>query len=327
MSYKYTRNEAKDYAWEHLKGVWAATLTPFNEDDLTLNEKGYRENFSHWIDNLGIAGFFVGGKQGEFFSMSMDERKKAAEIAVEESAGKAGVMISCSDENLDRVIELAKHAQSIGADYIVVHTPVFYFGAGTEETIYQYYKYISEQVDIGVTLWNQPPDCGYTLSPELCMRLAELPNIVAIKYSVPRELYVRLSQMAGRKLIVSSSPEDAWLQNITELNWQVYLCSTPPFVLQTKHDQRINEYTKLAFSGDFEKAKTISDSLEPARTAFKTSRPAGKPQAHQKYWQELLGQVGGPVRRPLLQLTDDEKANIRKAFVESGLKQESALKL
>ena len=70
------------------------------------------------------------------------------------------------------------------------------------------------------------------------------------------------------------------------------MCSTPPFVLQT-NDQRINEYTKLAFNGELEKAKSISDSLEPARIAFKTSRPAGKPQAHQKYWQELLGQVGG----------------------------------
>lgn len=319
MGGKYTREQAMDYAWEHLKGVWAATLTPFKEEDLSLDEAGYRKNFRHWIDDLGIAGFFVGGKQSEFFSMTMEERKRAAEIAVEECAGKAGVMISCSDENLDRVVELAKHAEEIGADFIIVHTPVFYFGAGTEEAIYQYYKYISEQVEIGVALWNQPPDCGYTLSPELCMRLAELPNIVAIKYSVPREQYARLSRMAGRKLIVSTASEDDWLQNIKELNWQVYLCSTPPFVLQTDHDQRINEYTRLAFAGDFENAQIVRDSLEPARIAFKTSRPEGKPQAHQKYWQELLGQVGGPVRRPLMQLTDAEKADIRKAFEASGL--------
>lgn len=317
---KYTRNEAKEYAWEHLKGIWAATLTPFHEGDLSLNEEGYRKNFRHWIDDLKIAGFFVGGKQSEFFSMSMEERKRAAEIAVEESSGKAGVLISCTDENLDRVIELAKHAEAIGADFITVHTPVFYFGAGTEETIYQYYKYISEQVDIGVVLWNQPPDCGYTLSPELCMRLAKLPNVVAIKYSVPREIYARLSEMAGRELIVSTASEDDWFRNMVELNWQVYLCSTPPFVLQTAVDQRINEYTRLVLAGEIQRAKEVRDSLEPARQAFKTSRPQGKPQAHQKYWQELLGQVGGPVRRPLLQLTDQEKADIRRAFEASGLR-------
>ena len=40
-------------------------------------------------------------------------------------------------------------------------------------------------MNIGVVLWNQPPDCGYLLEPELCVRLAEIPSVVAIKYSVP----------------------------------------------------------------------------------------------------------------------------------------------
>jgi 4-hydroxy-tetrahydrodipicolinate synthase len=63
----------------------------------------------------------------------------------------------------------------------------------------------------------------------------------------------------------------------------------------------------------------IRDSLEPVRQAFKRSRPAEKPQAHSKYWQELLGQAGGPVRRPLLQMTEAEKKVTREAFEASGL--------
>ena len=47
---------------------------------------------------------------------------------------------------------------------------------------------------------------------------------------------------------------------------------------------------------------------------------AAKPQPHGKYWQELLGQVGGPVRSPLLQLTQDEKTRTREAFEACGLK-------
>ena len=85
--------------------------------------------------------------------------------------------------------------------------------------------------NIGVTLWNQPPDCGYTLEPETCVRIAEIDNVVAIRYSVPRDTYVRLTR-----------------------------------------------------------------------------------------WQELLGQVGGPVRRPLLNLTEQEKAATRLAFEACGLK-------
>ena len=61
-------------------------------------------------------------------------------------------------------------------------------------------------------------------------------------------------------------------------------------------------------------------SLAPVRAALRDTRPADKPQAHQKYWQELLGQTGGPVRRPLLDLTDTEKAATRAAFETCGLK-------
>ena len=134
-----------------------------------------------------------------------------------------------------------------------------------------------------------------------------------------REMYIRLTQIAGDKIIVSTASEEEWFDNIVELGWRLYLCSTPPFTMQTANDQRINEYTSLAFDGRVAEAKKVRDSLAPVRAAFKASRPAGTPQAHTKYWIEQLGQVGGPVRRPLLNLTDGEKAVIRKALAGSGL--------
>ena len=315
---KYVAADAKAYARQHLRGVWAATLTPFR-GDLSLDEEGYRHNVRHWTRELGIAGLFVCGKQGEFFGMSIAERKRLFEIAAEETAGHAGTVMSCSDEHHDTVIELAKHAQAVGADYVVVHTPVWYFGAGTDETIYEYYRHIASQIDIGLVLWNQPPDCNYLLSPEMCVRLADIPNVVGIKYSVPRETYSQLTRMAKDKLIVSCSSEEEWLDNIVELGWQVYLCSSPPYTMQTKNDRRMYDYTQLAFQGKVAEAKKIRDSLEPVRHALKTSRPPGKNASQQKYWQELLGQAGGPVRRPLLNLTENERAKIREAFQECGL--------
>ena len=315
---RYGKREAKDYAREKLRGIWAATLTPFTSN-LEFDEAGWRSNLRHWYRDLGIRGLFVNGKQGEFASMTPAERKRAAEIAVEEAGADRSVMVACSDQSIDTVVDLAKHAQATGAEYIVVHTPLLYFGAHTPDTLFEYYSHIASQVDIGVALWNQPPDCGYTLTPEVCLRIAELPNVVAIKYSVPRELYSRLTRMAGDRLIVSSSSEEDWLDNIVELGWQVYLCSTPPFLLQTRHDRRMHEYTELAFQGSLKEARAVRDSLEPARNALKESRPSGKAAAHQKYWQELLGQVGGPVRRPLLDLTEAEKTATRAAFLAAGL--------
>ena len=104
------------------------------------------------------------------------------------------------------------------------------------------------------------------------------------------------------------------------MDWKLYLCSSPPYHLQTKNDKRMHEYTHLAFQGKFDEARKVFDSLNPAREAMARARPADKPHAFGKYWQELLGQVGGRVRRPMLELTDAEKAVAREAFESCGLK-------
>ena len=315
MNYKKT--EAKDYAREKMKGIWAAVLNPMRPD-FSIDEEGLKANFDHWIEDLGIKGFFIAGKQGEFFAMSLEERKRNFALAAEACQGRAGTIMSCSDQNFDQVIALAKYAQDIGADYIVVHAPILHFIHDRDETVYNYYKAICDQVDIGIAMWSHP-DSGYLMSPELCARIADLPNIVAIKYSVPREMYVKLTRLVAGKILVSTASEEDWLENIIELGWQLYLCSSPPYLIQTKKDRRMHDYTELAFAGEFDKARQVWRSLEPVRKALKDTRPGGKPQAHQKYWQELLGQAGGPVRPPLLQLTEEEKAVTQKAFNTCGL--------
>ena len=314
---KYTKHEAKAYARENMTGIWAAALNPFN-DDLSLDETGLRANIRHWIDDLGIQGLFIAGKQGEFFSMSLEERKCNFEIAVDECAGKAGVIVSVSDQNMNTALELAHHAQNCGADYIVLHAPVLSFCQERGEVLYQYYKRFCDELDIGIAMWSHP-DSGYLMLPEECARIADLPNIVAIKYSVPREMYVKLTHMVGDKIHVSTSAEHEWLDNILELDWKLYLCSSPPYQLQSKADQRMNEYTQLAFADKADEARRVFDSLNPVRDAMKRTKPAGKPTAFGKFWQELLGQRGGRVRAPMLELSEAEKMIIQKAFDECGL--------
>lgn len=315
---KYTKHQAKAYARENMTGIWAAALNPF-DDELCLDEVGLRANIRHWIDDLDIQGLFVAGKQGEFFSMSLAERKRNFEIAVDECAGKAGVIASVSDQNMTTALELAHHAESCGADFIVLHAPVLSFCQDRSEVLYQYYKRFCDELDIGIAMWSHP-DSGYLMQPDECARIAQLPNIVAIKYSVPREMYVKLTHMVGDQIHVSTSAEHEWLDNILELDWKLYLCSSPPYQIQSKTDQRMNEYTRLAFAGKADEARRVFDSLNPVRDAMKRSRPPGKPTAFGKYWQELLGQKGGRVRAPMLELNQAEKDIIQKAFDECGLK-------
>lgn len=315
---KYSRGDAKSHARAHMTGVWAAALTPFT-DDLRIDEDGFRHNIEHWTRDLGIAGLFIAGKQGEFYAMTVEERKRTFELAVEATGDHGQTIMSCSDQNPDVVVDLARHAQDVGADYIVVHAPALHFSTAQDETVYAYYRTIADAVDIGIALWSHP-DSGYLMSPALCNRLADIDNVVAIKYSVPREMYVELSALAADRIQVSTSSEDEWLDNIVELGWRLYLCSSPPFLIQSASDRRMHDYTHAAFEGRVDEARAISRSLDPVRAALKGTRPPEKPHAHQKYWQELLGQVGGRVRAPLLELTDAEKAATRDAFDRCGLR-------
>ena len=314
---KYKKTEAKAYAREMMRGIWAAALNPF-DDNLALDEAGLRRNIRHWIDDLKIDGLFIAGKQGEFWSMSLEERKRNMTIAAEECAGTAGTIMSISDQNVETMLELGRHAQECGADYVVVHAPMLSFCHDRDDVLYNYYKYICDRLDIGIAMWSHP-DSGYLMEPETCARIADLPNIMGIKYSVPREMYARLTELAGDKILVSTSLEDDWLSNIEELGWQVYLCSSPPYQLQTAKDLRMREYTDLAFAGRFDAARRVRDSLDPVRHAIRSTKPAGKPTAHGKYWQSLLGQVGGRVRHPMLELSEAEKAATQAAFEDCGL--------
>ena len=314
---KYSRLEAKDYARAHLRGIWAAPLNPMHSD-FSIDEEGLRANIRHWIDDLDIDGMCACSKLGECGSLSLAELKRVAEIIIEECGGDTGTAVTCMDQNPDTVLELARHAQDAGADFIVIHTPVLPLVVERCETVRVYFEYLCSKLDIGVIVWSHP-DAGYVLSPESCVELARIPNIVGFKYSGPRPMYAALTRMAGENFVVTCGSETEWLQNITELGWQLYFSNSWPYLMQTRNDRRIREYTDFAMRGEVEKAREIHGSLEQVRQALRSSRPSGKPHAHQKYWLELLGLAGGHVRRPMLDLNEPEKAKVREAFEDCGL--------
>ena len=236
---KYRKHEAKDYSRAHMRGIFAAANTPFREGDLALDEAGLRPTCVTGSTNLAIDGLFVAGKQGEFFShVACGAQAACSKSRSRKPPARRRPCCPARTRTSTWCIELARHAEAIGADYIVVHAPVLHFHHAQDDCVREYYRYIASQVSIGIALWSHP-DSGYLLSPELCAELADIENVVAIKYSVPREMYVKLTRLAGHKILVSTASEEEWFDNIVELGWQLYLCSSPPYTLQTAVDLRM----------------------------------------------------------------------------------------
>jgi 4-hydroxy-tetrahydrodipicolinate synthase len=248
--------------------------------------------------------------------MTVPERKRTAELAVAEAAGGGGVMVSCSDQSLDTVVELARHAQAIGADYIVVHTPLLYFGAHTPDTIFEYYRYVAEQVDIGIALWNQPPDCGYLLEPEVCLRLAEIPNVVAIsaasrEHGSPHGGRPADRQHQTRKS--GSTTSSARLESTSARRRRS--CRRQPTGGCTS--------TPSSPSGARSTRHKVRDSLAPVRHALHAPRPpagrrriedCGAPQA-----------AGGPIPATVLKLTNVKRAPNRVQVVQPAAQRTHAI--
>lgn len=316
---KYYKSEAKEYAKHNIKGVWGASLTPFTLD-YKIDEEGFRHNIRHCIDNLQIEGMFLNGLMGEAFHQTIAERKRLFAIAVEESKGKMVIMPYTADPVLENVLEMTKYAEEIGADYVTIINPKFYFASMTEEGVFQYYKYIAERVNIGIVLFNQM-EHGYLMSPQLISRIANLENVVGIKDIAPGPHILQTRILCGGKIVVSDAIEENWLINLTTKGQEAMIATPAPFCLQSKKLKLIKEYTKLAMRGEIVKAWEAYKRLEPIRSAFESATVPGKIQATYKYWTQLIGMVGGEgrVRLPQLELTEGEKQTIKAAIETTGL--------
>ena len=316
---KYHKSEAKEYSRKNMRGIWGASLTPFTRD-YKIDEDAFRINMRYYIDDLQIDGMFINGLMGEGFHQTIAERKQIFKIAVEESKGRMAIMPYTSDPVLENAVDMSRYAEEIGADYVIIINPKFYFGALTEEGVYQYYKYIADRVNIGIALFNQM-EHGYLMSPQLLNRLAEIENIVAVKDIATVTDILQARILCGNKIIVSDSVEDNWLINFAVKGQQALIATPEPFCLQSKKLKLIREYTTLAMKGEMGKAFEACKRLEPIRRAWKNTTVPGKVQASYKYWTQMIGMAGGDgrVRLPQMELTEAEKKSIKAAVETTGL--------
>jgi 4-hydroxy-tetrahydrodipicolinate synthase len=316
----YTKKEAKAYARKNMRGLWGSIPYPFRKD-MELDEKGLVSDLQYYIETIKIDGFYMGGIINEFWALTVEERKRAQELLIREAKGKIGTITMTGHTSVKAAIELTKHAERAGADYVAVMNP--YYAARTPELIYEYYRAIASEVDIGILILNSPTS-GYILSPQQVAKLAEIDNICAIKNDAAFEHTTEIRRLAGDMIVVSDPNEDNWLINRSFNKQQVFMASPSPHLMQWANHMPIVDYTKAADAGDMETAKRIAATLNPLRALARkwiwTPWATGAlPMARLKYWQKLMGLTGGYVRPPLLEMNEAEKAEFRKELVAAGV--------
>jgi 4-hydroxy-tetrahydrodipicolinate synthase len=85
-------SSAKRLAREKVKGLWIAIPTPFTPDGAEIDEDALTAAVDHYIDGLHVDGIFCGGVMGEFWALSLDERKRVHELVARQAAGRVPLM-------------------------------------------------------------------------------------------------------------------------------------------------------------------------------------------------------------------------------------------
>jgi len=172
-------------------GPIVVVFTPFDEKGTSIDEEELRKNVRYMIDN-GIQNYsgvlIAGGSVGDSFVLSLKERKRLFEIVVEEANGEVPVVCGTNQE--------------IGADGIM-NAPPFYYKTISDKAVYEHYKAISDQINIGIILYNNPAMLDNDLSVDLLLKLSKLKNVLAIKESTPYRIkYKQVVETLGDKIVV-----------------------------------------------------------------------------------------------------------------------------
>ncbi len=186
------------------KGMATAIVTPMTENDIDYEALGRFIDFQ--IDS-GINAIVVMGTTGENATIEPADQAKVIRFTVEKVAKRVPVIAGTGTNNTAHVLHNTKEACAAGADAVLVVTP--YYNKATQNGLIQHFTTIADEATVPVILYNVPGRTGCNLQPKTVARLADHPNIVAIKEAAGNMAQVvELMHLCGDKIDIYSG-EDA----------------------------------------------------------------------------------------------------------------------
>ena len=163
-----------------LKGINLAMQTPFDENG-AINYSIFEDLIDKYVA-AGVHGLVLGAGTGQHPYLTEAECNRLYEVGAKRIAGRCNVICQTSALNMDEVIRRSRHAESIGADALMV-LPPYLEGPSDEQGIFDFYKAVDAELGIDLVGYNIPQATGISVSPQLFERLSQLKNFNYIKDS------------------------------------------------------------------------------------------------------------------------------------------------
>jgi 4-hydroxy-tetrahydrodipicolinate synthase len=300
-------------------GIMPANLLPFRAD-LSIDEAAYRSHLRWLADTPGVTGIVANGHAAEVSSLTREERQRALAIALDEVGGACPVVAGVYSDGTQEAVELARDAKALGAAGVLVFPPtLFMWGAQHKpEMVLRHFSEIAAKADVPIIVFEYPPASGIGYAPETLARLAEIPQVAAVKdWSndiVAFEANLRALRATGRPV--------AMLSSFTMSLMSTFLLGADGAIsgMGSVAADLQAELFAAGQKGDLEEARRINDRLEPLVRVF-YAPPFVDMHNRMKEALVLLGRIpAAHVRPPLTPVSLPEREAIRRALAAAGLR-------
>ncbi|NRB54492.1 MAG: 4-hydroxy-tetrahydrodipicolinate synthase [Salinicola sp.] len=283
------------------RGIVPALITPLDSHE-EIDEAGLRRLVDILIAK-GVHGLFALGTNGEFFSLSDEEKVRVATIVKDQAAGRVPVYAGTGGYTTRGVIELNARMADVGVDGLSIITP--YFNGATQAELITHYERIAAATDLPILLYTIPAKAGVTLEVSSVATLSRIPNIRGIKDSGGDfDRLVQLIRLRRDDFAVFTGTDSMILWTLMAGGDGAVAATTnavPDVVMTIWNAWR---------AGDFETAREAQEKLRPLRSAF----ALGTMPSVLKTAADLLGMPAGPARSPVQALTPQALAKLKQAL-------------
>ncbi|MDF2647323.1 MAG: N-acetylneuraminate lyase [Paenibacillus sp.] len=198
----------KSFDLSKFKGVTVAINSCYDSKG-EVNPEAVKQ-MVRFLINKGVNGVYVCGSTGEGLLQSVEERKQVLEAAIAESKGEIAVIAQIGAMNTRDSMELAIHAERVGADAISAVPPFYY--RHSEEAVHKHWTAIMNSTELPFIIYHIPATTGFNLTSDLLRRMIANPKVIGVKVSVSSTYELeRFKVTGGNDFLIFNGPDEQYL--------------------------------------------------------------------------------------------------------------------